>query len=400
MGLLMRAARYRSGAIPGGCATHILPAILLIAGAAGCSGLRLDSPLRYEDVASRTFAGNMMRNNEAVTAPAPPLVKAWEQDVSAGFGEGSPLLIDSVLFVGNLRGELYAFNARTGKRFGWVNLGGAIHGAPVIDAGLAFVPLAGSRESFIAYDFVEGKIRWRQALGEIHVSPLLLDARLYVANTAGSCFCIARDNGETLWTFALPGNTTAKGIRSTAAGTDTSIVFGADDGYLYHLGATTGALLWRINAGAPIQASPVIHGDRIFVGTLAGRCIALERATGTQVWAADVGGSIYGPALVDSSLVITGTTAGTIVALHRASGGVAWEADLRAPVNTGILGVGPHVYAATLRKELVALDRATGAIVWRTTLEGRVKTTPVAGAGFVYVAADNRIIQAFRGADK
>jgi len=397
MGLLMRLAAERSGTILSDC---ILPAVLLITCVAGCSGLRLDYPLRFEDGASRTFAGNMMRNNDAATAPAPPLVKTWEQDVSAGFGEGSPLLMDSVLFIGNLRGELYAFNARTGKRFGWVNLGGAIHGAPVIEAERAFVPLAGSRESFIAYDFVEGKIRWRQALGEIHVSPLLLDSRLYVANTAGSCYCIAREDGATLWTYTLPGNTAAKGIRSSPAGIDTSIFFGADDGYLYHLDALTGRLRWRINVGAPIQATPVIHKDRVCVGTLAGRCVAVERTTGTQVWSADVGGSIYGPALVDSSLVITGTTAGFIVALHRSSGTVAWKADLRAPVNAGILGAGTFIYAGTLRRELVALDRSTGTIVWRTTLDGRVKTTPVAGAGFVYVAADNRIIQAFRGQDK
>ena len=368
---------------------------VLCAAAAGCSGLRLDYPPRYRDGDIVTFAGNTLRNNDAAL-PDPPLTLDWEQDVTAGFGEGGPLVVDSFLFIGNLRGELYAFNAYTGRRYGWVTLGGAIHGSPVIEGTTVFVPLVSSRETLVAYDFMEGKVRWRAALGDVHVSPLLLGSRLYVANTAGTCFCIERDDGLTRWSFDLPGNTTVKGIRSSPAGTGQSVCFGADDGFLYQLDAASGVLQWRLDTGSPIQATPVIHQDRVFVGTLGGRMVAVEQSSGTQLWSRDIGGSVYGPVLVDSMHVIVGTTAGQIVALQRSTGGIVWTTDVRAPVNSGILGAGEYAYAGTLRKDLIAFQRSTGSIVWREVLGGRVKTTPVAGAGRLFVAADNRILQAFR----
>jgi outer membrane protein assembly factor BamB len=78
------------------------------------------------------------------------------------------------------------------------------------------------------------------------------------------------------------------------------------------------------------------------------------------------------------------------------SGTPVWTTEIHAPINSGILGVGEYAYAGTLRKDLIALRRMTGEIVWQNTLGGRVKTTPVAGAGCIFVAQDDRTIQAFR----
>jgi len=426
MGFLMRTTHEFPGGIPGRrCAENdlhagrhlspgpakdlahflrVLPAIvarslcggLLLLSVEGCSGLRLPEAPRDSAFSIRTFATNTMRNNEVPAIPGPPLVLDWEEDLTAGFGEGAPLLVDSVLFLGNLRGELYALNAGTGKRFGWVTLGGAIHGAPVLVGNTAIVPLAGSRESLVAYDFLEGRILWRQELGDIHVSPLLLGSRVFVANTIGVVHCVSLDDGAPVWKFELPENKALKGIRSSPAGFGRSVFFGADDGFLYHLNAATGSQEWRFDAGASIQATPVLHEGRVYIGTLAGKLFAIADSTGRPEWSCDVGGSIYGTALVDSALVIVGTTAGDVIGLQRLTGKIMWKTELRAPVNSGILGAGEFVYAGTLRKDLVAIRRTTGEIVWRGTTGGRVKTTPTAGLGRLFVAGDNRVVQAFK----
>ena len=372
--------------------------IIVAAGMAGCSGLKLASPLRHQESAILMHGARPSRNNELTGIPSPPLSLEWEGDVTAGIGDGAPCLVDSILISGNLRGELYAFNATSGKRLGWVTLGGAIQGSPVIAGNLAIVPLSGGRESVVAYDLMEGKVRWHYAGGDIHVSPLLLGTFLYVANTNGVMTCLTLSAGEKIWTYALPSNTTLKGIRSSPAGQDSSVVFGADDGYLYCCDARTGSFRWRVNAGGPVQATPVIHDGMVFVGTLAGTFVAVRLNDGVLQWTGNPGAQIYGAAIVDSSHVIVGTTGGHIVAMDPASGKVRWDSDLRSPVDSGLLGAGDLLYAGTLKKEFIALKRSTGEVIWRTITAGRIKTTPVVGLGRVFVAQDSPVIQAFRGA--
>ncbi|MBK7259059.1 MAG: PQQ-binding-like beta-propeller repeat protein [Ignavibacteriae bacterium] len=365
---------------------------------AGCGGLKLAGPPRHPESGILMLGGSPSRNNNLNDVPPPPLSPEWDEDVTAGIGDGAPCLVDSILFIGNLRGELYALHAATGKRLGWVALGGAIQGTPVIAGSRAIVALAGGRESVVAYDLVEGRIRWRFSGGDVHGSPLLLGTSIYAANVYGVLTCLSLGTGEKMWSFALPSNTTLKGIRSSPAGQDSSIVFGADDGSLYCCNALTGTMRWRVTSGGPIQATPVIHDGTVYVGTLNGDLVAVDLRSGSLRWSGKPGSSIYGAAVADSAAVIVGTTGGHIVAMDPATGATRWNTDLRSPVDAGLLGAGDVIYAGTLKKELIALKRSTGEIIWRTTTDGRIKTTPIGGLGRVFIAQDTRIIRSFRGA--
>src|SRR5437867_440168 len=128
-----------------------LSAILISA----CSGLRLPQPLTVDATDWPMFAKYEGRLNSTPEAVTPPLKLVWDFDITGGIGNGSPLVVDSVLIVGNLRGELYAINAYTGKRIGWVDLGDAIQGSPVIDANVALVALSNTELSLVAFDLVE-----------------------------------------------------------------------------------------------------------------------------------------------------------------------------------------------------------------------------------------------------
>ncbi len=327
---------------------------------------------------------------------APPLTLEWTQDLTAGIGDGSPVLVDSVLFVGNLRGELYALNARTGTRMGWISLGNAIQGTPLIDGNLAIVALSGPREALVAYDLLEGRVRWKQILGDMQVSPLLIDTRVYTANTSGTFFCVERATGEVRWTFDLPGNTTLKGIRSTPAGTDSGVVFGADDGAVYHLDAVTGKLRWRIAGNAAIQAPVVISRNTAFVTTLRGTIMAMDITSGTVRWTGETGHPVFGPLVVDSIRAVVGTTGGRVLAFNSSSGALLWSCDLQSPVNSGLLGSDSVLYVGTLKKELVALRAVDGMVLWRDAVPGRIKTTPVSGIRRIFVATDERLILSYR----
>lgn len=376
--------------------TYISAVLLIATAVAGCGGLRLSTPLRVHEGDFFMYGRSRERMNRLPVLIAPPLTLEWTQDLTAGIGDGSPVLVDSVLFMGNLRGELYALNARTGARMGWVSLGNAIQGTPLIDGNLAIVALSGPREALVAYDLLEGRVRWKQILGDMQVSPLLIDTRVYTANTSGTFFCVERATGEVRWTFDLPGNTTLKGIRSTPAGTDSGVLFGADDGAVYHLDAVTGKLRWRIAGDAAIQAPVVISRNTAFVTTLRGTIMAMDIASGTVRWTGETGHPVFGPLVVDSIRAVVGTTGGQVLAFNSSSGALLWSCDLQSPVNSGLLGSDSVLYVGTLKKELVALRTLDGMVLWRDAVPGRIKTTPVSGIRRIFVATDERLILSYR----
>ncbi len=374
--------------------------IVILAVFSGCGGLRLQERPVVDDTDWPTFARTATRTGNATSSVTPPLSKLWEHDVTSGVGNGSPIVIDSFLILGNLRGELHAINIRTGKRVGWIDIGDAINGTPVYEAGIAYIPISNSDESLVAFDLNEGKAIWKRNYGDIEVSPLLLDNRLYIGNTRGAFFCVDAQSGDQLWKFELEKNTTRKGIRSSPSSDGAVVVFGADDGVLYALDAQKGLLQWSVNSGSAIMASPCIAEGIVFVGNTGGAIIAVNVHDGSARWKHETGASVYStPALIDDR-VILGTTAGQMIAIHRHDGTVAWSTDVGGVVNASAAISGQTVFVGTLKKEFLALDVATGTVLWRETVPGRIKSSPALSEGRIFIATDEKLVLAFGEARK
>ena len=376
-----------------------LSIILFAALAAGCSStLKLGRPLVRRAGDWTMFAMTERRVITVAHPPTLPLTLEWDQDIQGGTGNGSPLVVDSLVFTGNLRGDLHAFHVRTGKHLGSINLGEAIQGSPVINGGIALVALSNSHESLLAYDLTEGKTRWKRECGDIEVSPLVFDRKIYVGNTEGAFYCVGEFSGDQVWKFTIPENTQLKGIRSSAASEGTTIVFGSDDGYVYALDAATGLLRWRFDTGAPVMATPTIIGGVVCIGNLDGRLFSLELATGAMRWNFHAGTSLYAAVSTVDSLAVVGTTGGFLFALHVADGSLAWKIDIGGPVNSTAVPAGGVLYVGTLKRRLVAIDAKDGRELWSTEVSGRIKTTPAVADGRLFVTTDDRTLLSFKGA--
>lgn len=360
-----------------------------------CSGLKLDQPMRSGELDWPMFGRTPSRTNATHEEVAPPLTLAWEQDISSAMGYGSPIIIDSNVVITNLRGELYVFNAFTGKRLGWVSLGDGIHGSPVIESSVVYIAAANTRESLIAYDLLEGKALWKRDYGDIEATPLLLDNKLYFGTTAGVFYCVERYRGDRQWSFLLPENRKRKGIRSSASAFENIIVFGAEDGNVYGLDAKSSRQHWSYDTGAPVFASPAIRNGVVFVGNAAGDFLALDAKTGTKLWQIAAGAPIYATASFAGEFVLIGTTGGRLFALNTADGSMKWTAEFNSVINSSAVVSGNIAYVGTLKKELHALKVHDGSTVWKQTLGGRIKTTPAVAHGRLFVATDDRMVLAF-----
>jgi outer membrane protein assembly factor BamB len=383
MGFLMRNA----AAIP----------VLLVALLSGCSGLRLDAVPHPRPGDWTMFAGTSARANVSPVTISPPLSEEWEYDVSAGIGNCSPIVIDTFLFVTNLRGDLYALHLRTGKKIGYVTLGDAIPGSPIIEGNIAIIGASNSRESLVAFDLLTGRSQWKKSYGDIEVTPLLLGQRLYFGNTEGIFYCVDPREGEKIWEFKIQDNPQLKGFRSSPASDGTTIVFGCDNGWVYGLSVQNGEERWKFRAGYVVAAAPAIASGIAFVGDLHGGFHAINMNDGSSRWDAVAGAAIYANATVDSDRVIVGTTGGNLIAYSINDGHRIWAAAIGSPINAGATGAGAFLYVGTLNHELFAVRGADGAIVWKGDAGGRIKTSPAVSDGHVFVATDEHTILSYRG---
>jgi outer membrane protein assembly factor BamB len=364
----------------------------------GCNGLRTDGILLQHPGDWTMFGrttGNASRMADTISTP---LTQEWDAGIGASLGTGSPLIFDSLVIVGTLRGELCALSLRTGKTIGSVSLGEAIHGSPVIDHRMVYAGLTGGTGGVVCFDIVEGKLAWKVPLGEIEMSPLLLHQRLFLGTIGGKFACLDAVTGRKIWTFELPHNVKRDGIRSSPATDSSQIVFGADDGGIYSLDGETGALLWSLSTGSEISAAPVLSGGLGAVGNRSGSVIAFDLSGGVR-WRSETHSRIVGNAVFTDSVVVVGTLSGEVFGLRRSDGSRAWTTALGAPVSAGAMVSGSTVFYGTLGKELVAIDGATGSILWRGRVDGRVKSAAAGAAGWIIVATDEHTLYGFRGVE-
>lgn len=375
--------------------------ILFLLGAGllhGCSGkLNLTRPIEVGPEDWPAFGRTAEHTHTASGPVRPPLELRWEYDLGAGAAGGTPVVIDGIVFAGNLRGELHAITLEDGKRLGWTRLGDAVHGSPVFRNRTIFVPLTNTEESLVAFDLSTGTALWRKGYGEIETSLVLANGSLFVGNLAGEFFGVNPIDGSRRWTFRLPDNTSLKGIRSTAAVRDSAVVFGADDGAVYALNTTSGRLLWRHRVGAALFAPVTIDSSLAFASALDGTVEAIDLDTGRPVWTFRTGAPVHGHVLAGADFAIVATAAGDIFALRRSDGMVRWHTPVGAPLSAGLIRAGDDLYAVTLKRELIALDASDGAILWRAEVEGRIKTPAVASGGTLIIVTDDKTMLAFRG---
>ncbi|HTO94199.1 MAG TPA: PQQ-binding-like beta-propeller repeat protein [Bacteroidota bacterium] len=363
--------------------------------AGGCTTLRLERYLVPRPSDWPMFARTVAHTAEAARL-APPLVRTWTQDVAAGTGNGSPVVMDSIVFVSTLRGELIAVNVSTGKSIGSLSLGDAIQGSPVIEGNVAYIALSNTQLSLVALDLFTCRPRWKKGYGDVEVTPCIYRERIYLGNTAGTFSCIERATGDQRWGFKLPANTALKGIRSSAAADSGTVVFGAEDGNIYALNAETGGVRWTFGTGSPVEAAILITGGKVIAGNIRGTLVALDLYRGKLLWKKETGAPIYANAVPAGDLVIVGNLAGSMNAFRASDGMEAWKADLEGPVNSGGVLAGGTIYVGTMKKFVYGLDPDNGAVTWKVEAGGRIRTSPAVAFGRLFITTDEHDLIAYR----
>lgn len=264
----------------------------------------------------------------------------WQIKVDDSF-TASPAYDDGRLYVGGVYGMVFCFDAKSGKELWKFETGAEINSGANFYEG---VVLIGSQDHFLyALDAKSGEEKWKfEIADQIRCTPTIVGSRTFLAGCDGKLHVVDVQKGDPLGEVPIDSPTgatpaavgdfvyfgthggdvfcvnwkTIKEVwrhtpeskaefRNSAAATENVVVVASRNRVILGLDRASGEPKWSQTASDAIEGSPVVVGNRVFLGTMGGTVLALSLDKGEVVWEYELGGSIVAsPAVAKGRLII------------------------------------------------------------------------------------------------
>jgi outer membrane protein assembly factor BamB len=176
----------------------------------------------------------------------------------------------------------------------------------------------------------------------------------------------------------------------------------------------TGARAWSYNAHRCQAASPAVgdykHGTvyEVFLNRIPcakknpadGEIVALEVGKGRLRWRTHIGASETSPVIVGNRLYV-GDWQGNVYAIDARTGQIEWTAHTNGAVKGGVAVSGNRLYVGSYDGHVYAFDARNGHRLWRASGDsrlfghGRFYSTPSAAYGRVYIGSTDGKVYSF-----
>ncbi len=324
-----------------------------------------------------------MDSDSVVVATSTAGARLWsydmtpERDRSGEAAGGQFAYASGVLYATTAYGNLVALDGATGQERWVQRLGATGTGAPVVSNGLVYLVAGDSTAWAIEAD--SGRIRWQidgvndQDNVQGGPAPALTDSLVLFAYGSGEVQATFREGGLRLWSAAIAGE--RRGIVAS-----------------------------KIN---DITADPVVSGGQVFVGTHAGRLVALNAGSGARNWTIRMGA--LAPVWPAGDSIFAVNDLNQLVRIEAATGEVIWTQNLPGFVKTrrttrraaihahhGPILAGGKLLVASDDGFVRAFDPASGEMVQQIAVPGGATAAPVVAGGTLYVVSTKGVLHAFR----
>ena len=126
-------------------------------------------------------------------------------------------------------------------------------------------------------------------------------------------------------------------IKNAPAAQETLLVYGDTDGNIFGLDRYTGNQLWSFKSEYGFLSSTVLiqHGIAYFGdGNTQANIYALNAQDGTQIWKTPLQGSIDATPVISGNLLIVGSSNGYLYAIDKSNGSISWSLDFYNSLNS------------------------------------------------------------------
>ena len=178
--------------------------------------------------------------------------------------------------------------------------------SPTYDTGWRNIHRDSKHSGFTQTDvsITEPVVQWSFAtnpdqLPDQFTAPIVSDGIIYTGTYSGKLMALDLRSGAVVWEV-----TTGSPIDSAPAMNESKVMVASREGTIYCLNRTTGSVHWKYSTDSPIYAPLTVHKEWVFAGGLDGHIYALDIETGDQLWRYGGSGSLVSGIAVDGNVVV------------------------------------------------------------------------------------------------
>ena len=149
-------------------------------------------------------------------------------------------------------------------------------------------------------------------------------------------------------------------------------------------------LAWDIKIGRSVFATPVVAGDKIFVGNEEGKFVSMDLKTGKILWEFDTEDIIEGTACIAGSYVIFGSGDGFLYCMNQSDGKVKWKYETDGEILGGVNLFKSkednklYVLAGSYDNYMHCVSLDSGKLKWKYETQNYVNGAPGIADGKIY----------------
>ncbi len=235
-----------------------------------------------------------------------------------------------------------------------------------LDYRVRYTPIAGN-DSVVVYPF---------GVQDIYASPP-------VCQNLNRLICKDKNNEELIWDF----NAGDIDILAQAVVTDTLALQGTEDGYLYAICLPghplyrrnwSGVMAWKFNVHAPVNTSVTVYKDSVIFGANNGFVYSIELKTGKLRWQKKIGRletrarKHFSTAVVEKNTIYIGSADKHLYAIDLKNGKLLWSFKTSDWVRSAPFTVGGRIFVACIDGNIYAVSEK-GKKIW----EKKISSHPI-----------------------
>lgn len=361
---------------------------------AGCSGSYIRVEVKSDQYYIPYFSGNPERNHFINVSMKDTLVFAWQNEMYGSFGFNTAVGYDSIIFINDLSGKVFAYNVFSGKRTGQVKYRGTVAVSPLIHKNHIIFPVSEYNQegtTIYSYDFTRGIERFKYSFtGKIQSEGLVAgDSYFFVAENG--IIILLDQNGNLLDTEESELYT-----HSVPVMADKQIYWGTDRGAVLRYNHESKSLSGRLKLSDFPLGHGVVSNGIYYLLDNQGVMYAVSLKDFKLQWKLDIGRkSLAAPVHDGSALWITAQD-GSVLKINPEKRSVTAAGQYNEYFNTAPLVLSNVLIFAAHSGNLLVVDKETLAVKQKIEMNSRMKLIPILFKGFLITGYDSGIISVYK----